>query len=83
MTGIGDGVAVLAVTTQFKNQPDSPLDRVPLLQKQPEGEVTFDLQNGRMFRANLRIDKTLENHQGTGSSYRFVSTYTEQYVGEK
>jgi hypothetical protein len=79
----GDGVAVIAITTQFKNQPDSQLERVPLLQKQPEGEVTFDLQAGRMFRASLRIDKSLEDHQGKGSSYRFQSTYTEQYVGAK
>lgn len=78
-----DGTAVIDLSTTSKNPPESALDRVPLLQKQPEGEVLFDLQSGRLFRANLRIDKTLDNHQGAGSSYRFQSTYTEQYVGEK
>ena len=71
---------VFALTTSFKDMPASQLDRVPLLQKQPQGEVVFDVQNGRMQSARLVIDHELQNHQGTGSSYRFQSTYTEQYV---
>jgi hypothetical protein len=52
-----------------------------VLQLQPEGEVVFDLQAGRLQSARLRIDKELKGHQGEGSSYKFQSAYTEKYVG--
>ncbi len=73
----------IAVTTELKTMPENVLDRVPLLQMQPEGEIVFDTQAGRLQKATLRIEKELMGHQGTGSSYRFQSTYTEEYVGEK
>jgi hypothetical protein len=73
----------IALTTEMKTQPEAVLNRVPLLQVQPEGEVVFDLQAGRMRSAAMKIDKELKNHMGEGSSYRFVSSYTEQYAGDK
>jgi hypothetical protein len=75
--------AVLAVTTAFKALPQSGLDQVPLLQKQADGEVVFDVQAGRLQSARLVIDKELHDHQGTGSNYRLQSTFTEQYVGDR
>jgi hypothetical protein len=75
--------ASIAVTTSLKTMPESPLDRVPLLQMQPEGEVVFDIKEGRFLRASLHIEKELKGHQGEGSSYRFRSTYTEEFVGSK
>jgi hypothetical protein len=72
--------AVFSLTTSFPKMPESQQDQVPLLQKQPAGDVSFDVQNGRLHAARLVIDRELQNHQGTGSSYRFQSTYTEQYV---
>jgi hypothetical protein len=73
--------AVIALTTQFRGLPEAAQEQIPLLQKQPEGEVVFDVRAGRLHSARLRIDKTLQNHQGEGSSYHFVSGYTEQFVG--
>ena len=58
-------LATVALSTQFKKTPESALDRVPLIQKQPQGEVVFDLANGRMHSANLRIEEEL------GASARF------------
>jgi hypothetical protein len=72
--------ATVALTTVLPKLPESLLDRVPLLQKQPEGEVVFDLRAGHLHSARLRIERELQGHQGTGSSYRFQSTYTEEYV---
>jgi hypothetical protein len=80
---IKDGKATVALTTLIKNLPASLLDQVPLLQAQPQGEVVFDVQAGRMESTQLRIDKELINHQGEGSRYRFESLYTEQFVGGK
>ena len=74
---IDKGRATLGLTTEFQTQPDSVADRIPLLQNQPQGQILFDVQAGRLLSARLIIDKTLENHQGAGSSYRFQSQYAE------
>ncbi|HLJ95474.1 MAG TPA: hypothetical protein VKU02_20020 [Gemmataceae bacterium] len=80
---VADGKATIAVTTFLQNMPESLLDRVPLLQMQPEGEVVFDFKEGRLGRADLHIEKELNGHQGEGSSYRFQSTYTEEFIGNR
>jgi hypothetical protein len=76
-------LATVALTTELKGQPAALADCVPLLQLQPEGEFVFDMQAGRMQSATVRVDKELKEHQGPGSSYRFQSTYTEQYIGDR
>jgi hypothetical protein len=80
---IKDGKATIGLTTQVKNLPESLLDQVPLLQAQPEGEVVYDIETGRLQTANLKIDKELKEHQGKGSSYHFESLYTEQLLASK
>jgi hypothetical protein len=75
---VSPDTATFALTTTFKTQPESLLDRVPLLQLQPQGEIVFDVQAGRLRSATLRVDKELTGHQGEGSSYRFQSLYTEE-----
>lgn len=77
---VENGRATLVLSTDFPTPPMAAADRIPLLQKQPEGEVIFDVPSGKLIRANLAIDKTIENHQGDGSTYRFRSRYTEQLV---
>jgi len=78
---VADGAVAITVATFLKTMPESLLDRVPLLQMQPEGEVVFDIKEGRLQRATLHIEKELKGHQGDGSSYRFRSVYTEEFVG--
>jgi hypothetical protein len=78
-----DNIATVTFTTQLKAMPESLLDRVPFLQMQPEGEVMFDTKEGRLRSAKLRIEKELVGHQGPGSSYRFRSSYSEEYLFPK
>lgn len=78
---IAAGKATLAVATQFKSLPEALADQVPLLPRMVQGEIIFDVQSGRLASAQLTIDKTLQNHQGEGSSYQFKSQYVEQLVG--
>jgi hypothetical protein len=80
--GVDGGKLRIALTTTVLKLPASLLDRVPLLNQQPEGEVVFDLAAGRLQSARLRIDRTLEGHQGAGSSYRLQSTYSEEFVSK-
>lgn len=77
---IDAGKATLSLTTTIKSKLDNSRDRLPLLQREVEGDVVIDLPNGRLLSARLNIDKTIENHQGKGSSYRFQSEYSRQLV---
>jgi len=73
-------VASLALTTTLKSLPEAVADQVPLLQMQPEGEIVFDLQTGCVRKVQMQIDKELKGHQGEGSSYRFKSSYTQEWM---
>ncbi len=77
---LDDGKATIAVKTEFKTQPESAQERLPLLQKEVEGQVVFDLKAGRLQGVRFVIDRTVEQHQGPGSSYRFQSEYTEEFI---
>ncbi len=70
--------ATIAVKTAFTSLPQSPADQIPLFQKQPEGEILFDAQTGRLQRAQLNIVRDLQNHQGPNSSFHFESHYREE-----
>ncbi len=80
-SGEGEAITII-LNTELKTQPTILADRVPLLQVVPEGEWVFDCKNGRLLSAQLKIDRTLENHQGEGSSHHFRSTTVEQLVEE-
>jgi hypothetical protein len=77
---IADNTATVALTTEVKNPPAAAEDQIPVWQMQPEGEIVFDAQNGRLLKATLRIDK--EAKVESGSSH-FQSVYTEEYVGDR
>lgn len=77
---IADGQAHLQVSTTIKDMPKSPAAQMPLVQKQPAGEIVFDVGAGRLVRADLRVEREITGHQGPGSSYRFESRSTEELV---
>ena len=80
LVAIEGGKALVEVTTTIKNPPESASDKVPLLQKEMQGQLLFDIGKGRLESVRLAVDKTVENHQGAGSSYRFASNFQEQLV---
>ncbi len=77
---IDAGKATLGIKTEFKTMPDNARERLPLLQKDVEGEIIFDLQKGVLLSAQLHTDKTVENHQGKGSRYQFKSDYSRTLI---
>ena len=79
--GLAGTAATVTVSAAVKTPPESPGEQAPLLQAQPEGEVVFDVQAGRVQSVSLHVDRELKNHQGEGSNYHFQSTYNEQYAG--
>jgi hypothetical protein len=68
--------------TTIPKLPENPQDQIPLLQAQSEGEVVFDVENGRLDAAVIQVNKELKDHQGKDTSYRFQSVYREQYLGK-
>ena len=81
--GVEQNLATVAITTEVKATPSAQEDQVPLWQMQPEGEIVFEVQAGRLQKVKLHIDKEAKGTQGEGSSTRFESTYTEEYVGDR
>jgi len=77
------GLLTLNLTTDVKDAPAQVADQIPLLSLMPSGALYFQTATGRYYAARLKIEKALKNHQGEGSSYRFVSTYVEDIVPEK
>jgi hypothetical protein len=78
--GIADNLATVKLTTEVKGTAAAQEDQVPLWQMQPEGELVFDVQAGRLQKATLRIDKQAKIE---GGDQHFQSVYTEQYVGDR
>jgi hypothetical protein len=78
--GIAGNLATVGLTTEVKGTPAAQEDQVPLWQMQPEGELVFDVQAGRLQKATLRIDKEAKIE---GGNQHFQSVYTEQYVGDR
>jgi hypothetical protein len=79
VTKIADGLATIQLVTTLQ-MPENAGERVPLLQKQPHGEIVFNIQAGRVQRTEMHVDQSLQGHQGENSSYHFQSVYREQYV---
>lgn len=78
--GIAGNLATVSLTTDVKGTASAQEDQVPLWQMQPEGELVFDVQAGRLQKATLRIDKEAKIE---GGNTRFQSVYSEQYVGDR
>lgn len=69
----------MTLTTAVKAPPE---DQAAVVQFQPEGEIVFDVQQGRLHKVRTAISKELKNHQGEESSYRFQGSYVEEYVNQ-
>lgn len=78
--GVADNAATVALRTEVKNLPAAAEDQIPIWQMQPEGEIVFDANNGRLLKATMRIDKEAKFE---GGKTHFQSVYTEQYAGDR
>src|SRR4029077_20249526 len=61
-----NAVAKLTLTTSMVTQPDASADRIPLLEKQRDGEIIFNISAGRLESVHLRTDKSIQGHEGEG-----------------
>lgn len=81
--GPTSGFLTVALATQVKELPAQAADQIPLLPLTQEGTLFFHAASGRYYGARCKVERELKNHQGEGSTYKFVSTYTEDFVPAK
>jgi hypothetical protein len=70
----------LDLHTTLKSTPEI-AEQASLFQFQPEGELVFDTQAGRLHRATLEVNKALKDYPSPGSVYTFQRRYTAEYAG--
>ena len=73
----------VGLTTQLKAPPAQAADQIPLLPLTQEGVLFFHAASGRYYGARCKVERELRNHQGEGSTYKFISTYVEDFVPAK
>lgn len=79
-TKVAAGQALVELKTELKTQPESAQERLPLLQKEIDGTAVFNLTSGCLESVDIKVDRTIEQHQGPRSSYHFRSEYHEELV---
>jgi hypothetical protein len=77
------GFLTVNVATQIKDSPAQVADQIPLLPLTQEGLLYFHPATGRYYGARCKVERELKNHQGEGSTYKYVSTYVEDFVPAK
>lgn len=70
-------LATMALSTEVKTMPESAQEKIPVVQKLVQGQVVFDTVAGRVQRVEATVDRSIDNHEGPGSSYHFKSVYRE------
>jgi hypothetical protein len=80
---VAQGLATVHVTTTLKTAPDTAAEKLPLLPLLSEGDVYFDVTNGRLRAVRYQISQELAEHHGEGSKYQFKSVYNEDLVDVK
>ncbi len=78
-----NGFLIYGLTTEITELPKGTAEQIPLLPLMPAGSLYFHAETGRYYGARLKIEKELTNHAGEGSSYKFVSGYTEDFLPAK
>jgi hypothetical protein len=73
---------VIEIESTLIDEVKDPGQMLPVVQFLPKGTVTFDPKAGRMTAAETTIDQTVANFAGEGSSYKFLSTYTEELAAD-
>ena len=77
LTAVENDIAVISMVTSVVAPIRVPAIRVQLIQREPSGEVRFDLQRGMIVSRTLSVDKTVLDCFGPQSSMRAKSDRKE------
>ncbi|MBX9652148.1 hypothetical protein K2Y11_00870 [bacterium] len=71
---------VVDVESKLLDEVKTPKEMLPVVQFLPKGTIVLDPKGGRMLQAKMTIDQTINDFQGAGSTYKFFSQYSEDFV---
>ena len=71
---------VVEVESKLLDEVKTPKEMLPVVQFLPKGTVVFDPKAGKMIESKMKIEETVNDFQGAGSAYKFLSEYSETYV---
>ena len=78
-----NGFLIYGLATELAEQPKTAAEQIPLIPSMQAGSLYFHPESGKYYGARLKIEKEITNHQGEGTSYKFISSYTEDFIPAK
>ncbi len=67
LENVDDGVATIGFFTSVMSTVKAPALKAQLLQATPQGEIRFDIENGKLLRKEFRFDRMVMGALGPGS----------------
>lgn len=83
--GEDDNIALIAVNTQILTPgiKDRPKVMVQIVQRLVDGTITFNIDQGRVVRQKLRLDKTVIGFNGPKSIMTYAGRFTEELAADE
>jgi hypothetical protein len=80
LTGVESGVATIHVETQVLTPIHDPAIEAQLIQHETEGNVRFDIDQGRVISQQTDLDRHVVGFQGEASSLHYVTRFVEKLL---
>ena len=77
------GVATISVKTQLLTPVDDAAIKSKLVQRMQNGEIRFDIDNGRLLSKQMDLDETVQNFHGADSIMQYLARFTETLVKDE
>ncbi|NIP86487.1 MAG: hypothetical protein GTO03_13335, partial [Planctomycetales bacterium] len=78
-----EGVATIQVATQVLTPVDSPEVEAQLVQRQSQGTVQFDIDQGRVIAQQIDLDRRVTGYPSATSTMRYRTRFTEKLLGDE
>jgi len=80
LESVKTGVATISVKTQVLTPVNDPKIDSQLVQQLTNGEIRFDIDDGRILSRQMDWDETVVGFSGAESSLKYLARYTEEYL---
>lgn len=80
LRSVHTGVARIGIENLILTPVHDPAIQAKLIQREPHGEVRFDVENGRVLSQQMDIDKRVIGFQGESSSMSYMARITEDFL---
>lgn len=81
LESVQTGVATIRVENMVLTPVHDPAIQAKLVQREPNGNVRFDIESGRVLSQQMDIDKHVVGFQGEASSMNYMARLNEEFLG--